>query len=243
MPHDPVAHARYAHAVARDAARMRRFLEALGLTYEPQRMRVQGRRFDPTRTEALVLRGDPRILIARELRVNTDLFIGIVVDCSGSMHAQGRIEKAKHFGVLLSEAGRSVRGVDVRVFGFTDTVIYDAGDARHCGAHGLVADGGNNDAAALWYVAQVARASRRRAKLVVMISDGLPTECSVAALRGVVTRATTKMGICCAQIAVAKLAEVCFPHHVLLEGDDVGAAVRSFGGVVARLVRRAMLSS
>jgi hypothetical protein len=75
-----------------------------------------------------------------------------------------------------------------------------------------------------------------------MISDGLPTECSVAALRGVVNRATNKMGICCAQVAVAKLAEVCFPHHVLLEGEDLGSAVRSFGGVVARLVRRAMLA-
>jgi hypothetical protein len=240
VPHDPVAHALYAKAVLRDALRMRRYLESLGLSYHPQRMRLSGRRFDRTRASALVVRGDPRVLIARELRVHTDLFIGVLVDCSGSMQAKGNIERAKHFAVLLAEAGRGLPSVDVRVFGFTDAVIYDAGDAKRCGAHALVAAGGNNDAAALWHAAGVARASRRRAKLLVMVSDGLPTECSVAALRAVVTRASGKLGICCAQVAVAKLAEECFPHHVLLEGDDTGAAVRRFGGVVARLVRRAM---
>jgi hypothetical protein len=219
---------------------MRRYLEHLGLAFEPQRMRVQGRRFDPTRTHALVLRGDPRILVARELRVRTDLFIGILVDCSGSMQTRDNIEKAKHFAVLLSEAGRGLAGVDVRIFGFTDQVIYDAGDAHRPGAHGLEANGGNNDAAALAHVVEVARASRRRAKLLVMISDGLPTECSVAALRAVVARATKKLHISCAQVAVAKLAEECFPHHVLLEGDDPALAVRRFGGIVASLVRRAI---
>ena len=74
-----------------------------------------------------------------------------------------------------------------------------------------------------------------------MISDGLPTECSVAALRGLVKRLTTKLKMCCAQVAVRPLEEVCFPNYVLLEENDTGKSVRRFGAIVARLVRNARL--
>src|SRR5262249_52680404 len=151
-----------------DALAMRRYLEALGLALEPERFRLRGRRFDVTRAEAVVLRNDPRMLVARALHDRTDLFLRIVIDCSGSMQSRSNIEKAKHFAVLLAEAARGLSGCDVRVLGFTDKVIYDAGDARRCAAHALEANGGNNDAAALAYAGQTARASRRRAKLLVM---------------------------------------------------------------------------
>jgi len=239
VPFDPVEHAKYAVRVRRASQQMKRYLERLGARLVPQRMRVSGRRLDPPRTKALVVRGDPRVLVARSIQIRTDLFLGVIIDCSGSMQGS-RIERAKLFGTMLAEAAKGVPGVDVRIFGFTHKVIFDAGDAQHCAAHALEATDGNNDAAALWHVAQVARASARRAKLLVMISDGLPTECSVAALRGLVTKLGQRWGICCAQVAVAPIAEVCFPHYVLLEDEDGGVAVRKFGEVIARLVLRAM---
>ena len=57
---------------------------------------------------------------------------------------------------------RSYPGVDVRLFGFTDRVVYDAGNANRCAVHALEAGGGNNDAAGLWHAALAAKASRRR---------------------------------------------------------------------------------
>ncbi len=240
VPFDPAEHARHAAMVARPARQMRRYLERLGLRYEPERFRLRGRRVDPTRARAVVLRGDPRMLIARELRVSADLFVGVLVDCSGSMTAKDNIGKARLFGAMLAEAARGLRGVDLRLYGYTDTVIYDAGDAARCAVHALQAGGGNNDAAALWHAAQAALASGRKAKLLVMISDGLPTECSVGALRGLVSRLGGRMGISCAQVAVQPLAEVCFPHYVVLEEGDQDAAVRRFGAIVARLVQRAV---
>jgi hypothetical protein len=240
VPFDPAQHAAYAQRVARHARRMRRYLERLGLAMEQERLRVRGRSFDRTRAAALVVRGDPRMLIARNLRVLTDLFLGVLIDCSGSMQSGNNIEKARLFGTLLAEAARGFRGIDLRLFGFTDKVIYDAGNARHCAVHALKADGGNNDAAALWYVAQLARASRRRAKLLVMVSDGLPTECSAAALKGLVARLSARWKMCCAQVAVQPLAEVCFPNYILLDEGDLDASVRKFGLVVARLVQKAM---
>jgi Mg-chelatase subunit ChlD len=240
VAYDPAAHARLAREVARPARELRRYLEHLGLAAEPQRLRVRGRAFDRTRARAVVLRGDPRMLIAREVQSFTDLFMAIVVDCSGSMQHGANIEKARLFAALLAEAAAGLRGVDVRVFGFTDKVIYDAGTASRCAAHGLEAKGGNNDAAGLWHAALAAKASRRKAKLLVMISDGAPTECTVAALSGLVNRLARRWKMCCAQVGVCELEHRCFPHYVLLDSSDHVASAREFGRVVAKLVGKAL---
>jgi Mg-chelatase subunit ChlD len=237
--HDPLRHAAYVGQVARPAAHMRRYLHQLGLGLEPQRFRMRGKHFDKTRLRAVVLRQDPRMLVARELRPLNDLFLGVLIDCSGSMSSGQNIEKAKLFATLLAEAARGNRGIDLRLWGFTDRVIYECGTAARPAVHDLYADDGNNDAAALWHAAEAARASRRRAKMLVMISDGSPTECSVAALRALVRRLTRDKFLC-AQVAVAPLDEVCFPHHVLLEEDNQTECVRRFGAIVMRLVRQAL---
>jgi cobalamin biosynthesis protein CobT len=162
----------------------------------------------------------------------------VVIDCSGSM-AGPSIEKARLFGTLLAEAVRGHPGIDLRLFGFTDRVIYDAGTARQCAVHALEANGGNNDAAGLWHAYLAARASRRQAKLLVMISDGAPTECTVAALAGLVKRLTRRR-VCCAQVAVQPLQQICFPHYVLLQDNRLDACVRQFGAVIMRLVGQTM---
>lgn len=102
-----------------------------------------------------------------------------------------------------------------------------------------LAGGGNNDAAALWHGANEALASRRQARLLVMVSDGLPTECTTTALRTLVRR-LEKRRIVCAQFAVAPIPVVCFPHHVVLDPACPEASVKAFGMTVSRLVRRAM---
>jgi hypothetical protein len=238
--HDPARHGQYAQQVARQAERMRRYLWQLGLGPVQQRFRVRGRSFDRTRARAVVLRGDPRMLIACETKPRTDLFLGVLIDCSGSMASEGNIEKAKLFGTLLAEAARGNPGIDLRLWGFTDRAIYDCGTALRPAVHDLEAENGNNDAAALWHAALVARASKRKARLLVMISDGSPTECSVAALTALVQRLTRRMNILCAQVAVRPLDDVCFPHHVLLEAGSIDESVKRFGEVVMKLVRQAL---
>ncbi|MCA9796302.1 MAG: VWA domain-containing protein, partial [Candidatus Eremiobacteraeota bacterium] len=188
---DPNAHRQHVRAVARYARRLRAVFERLGLRYETHKRRVSGRRLDRAQLPAVVLRGDMRILQARRLTVKTNLFLGLAVDCSGSMQGDS-LHKARLFATLLAEAGRGLAGMDVRVIGFTDSIIYDAGDANRCAAHNLECSGGNNDAGALDYLARLALASPRQTRLLVMISDGLPTQCSVSALRALVKRLTTR---------------------------------------------------
>ena len=242
MPFDATAHRDYARKVARPASLMRRYLEELGLHHVPQHARLRGSRFDKSRVLPLVIRNEPRVLLQRELESRTDLFLGVVIDCSGSMASRDNMERARQFGMLLAEACNGLSGVDLRVFGFTDKVIYDCGDARRCSAYALRASGGNNDAAALFHVANVARASRRRAKLLVMISDGLPTECTVAALRELVQTLGRRYKMVCAQVAVQPLAEVCFPNYVVCNDPTVEQTVSRFGRIIAGLVRKTLSS-
>jgi hypothetical protein len=238
LAHDPVSHAVYARQVARPSRQLRRYFQDLGVSLKPQRARIQGRMVDRTRIRDFILKGDPRLLIARNVARATDLFLGVAIDCSGSMFGPN-LEKAKLFGTMLAEALKGLRDVDLRLFGFTDRTIFDAGNARRCAVHGLTALDGNNDAAALWHVFRVARASRRRAKLLVMISDGLPTQCTVASLKALVAR-LTRWNYCCAQVAVQPLEQICFPHYILLDDQQLDASVRKFGEVVVRLVGQAL---
>lgn len=239
----PSEHAEIVKPILRHANQLRRYLAELGLVMVPQRRRIRGRGLDRAGLTTAILKSDPRILKLREPRYHTDLFIGVAIDCSGSMAHDDNIEKAKMFGALLTETVRGMSTVDLRVFGFTDSVIFDAGSADRPGLAGLHAGGGNNDAAALLHVAQQAQISRRRAKLLVMISDGLPTECSVEALRSLVVVLTQKWKMCCAQVAVQPLEEICFPNYVLLDTSEPAVAVREFGLTIARLIRKSMAQS
>jgi hypothetical protein len=229
-----------ASEVRRHSERLRQYLTELGLSLVPRRARLRGRAFDRTRARAVVLRRDPRMLVSREIESFNDLFIGVVVDCSGSMASGGSMDKAHRFGVLIAEAVRPLHGVDARFFGFTDRVIFDAGNKHDCAVTSLRPTGGNNDAAGLYHAAKVAAVSARRSKLLVMVSDGLPTECTVTALRNLVNELSRRRGILCAQVAVRPLAEVCFPHYVELTDPELDRSVRRFGEIVSNLARRAL---
>lgn len=239
MKVDPAAHRLVAGQVRRHALRLREDFERLGLRHVAERARLSGRAFDRTRAKAVVLKRDPRMLVARRLVVASDLFLGVAVDCSGSMVGDS-IDKARRFGVLIAEAARGMTAVDARFIGFTDRILFDAGDQRRCAVSQLQATGGNNDAAALMHVAGLAKASRRRAKLLVMISDGLPTECSTTALRTLVDDLTRRHGMLCAQVAVKQIHEPCFKHYVEVLSPDLDASTRRFGEIVSRLAAGAL---
>ncbi|QDV46210.1 VWA domain containing CoxE-like protein [Stieleria neptunia] len=237
LPFHPATYRPYSQQVAAASRRFRDFLRDLGLSRVRCPRRIRGRQVDAARLKDLVLKGDPRVLVAREQRYHNDLFLSVVVDCSGSMEFGDNLSKAQLFAAMMAEACRDLDGVDLRLFGFTDTEIYDAGDARRPAVAEFRAGGGNNDAAALWHASEVASQSKRSAKVVVMISDGLPTECSTEALKALVARLSRRGDLVCAQVAVQPLAEVCFSHYIELTDADTMVSVQRFGAIVARLVK------
>lgn len=234
---DRAAYQELARGVAGWSRRLRRFLQSLGLSRVTIRRRTAGTAVDRGALQRAIVGGDPRVLLSRRTIRTADLFLGVVIDCSGSMSVAGNMERAQLFAALIAEAARGLSGIDARFFGFTDTVIFDAGNAAHCAVAALEPQGGNNDAAALWYVSRVALASRRSARLLVMISDGAPTQCTVEALRALVKRLTAG-GIACAQVAVQPITDVCFPDYVLVNDEDLSDAVGRFGRIIVKLVRK-----
>ena len=236
----PDEHRKLVAEVNRHSVRLRAHLDDLGLRWLPVKARTKGHALDRSRLRSLITHGDPRILQARTPTRRTDLFLGTLIDCSGSMAAGQNLDRARKFAILIAEAVRPLPGVEARFFGFTDSTIYDAGDSANCNVTALKSEGGNNDAAALYHAANVAMSSKKRARILVMISDGLPTECSVAALRGLVTTLTKRKGIVCAQVAVRALEEECFPHYVVLDDAAVETAVAKFGRMIGDLTRKAL---
>ncbi|HEY4220499.1 MAG TPA: vWA domain-containing protein, partial [Myxococcota bacterium] len=237
LAHQPVEHKIIAEQGRGATRALKSVFDELGTKIIVQHRRLSGRSLDRQGLASAIIKMDPRLLVRRKPVPAADLFIGIVVDCSGSMASEKSMDKARVFATSLAEAARGKAGVDVRIFGFTDTVIFDAGDAQHCAAHALAASGGNNDAAGLWYAAVAAKRSRRAKRLLVMVSDGLPTECSASSLRALSSR-LERGGVLTAQVAVRPISERCFKHYVEILGDDVDDAARRFARVVSKLVRK-----
>ena len=124
--------------VERHATRLRAYLDDLGLRWEPQRARTHGRALDRTRLLPLVTRNDPRILVARTPHAphrsvprHDRRLLGL--------DDRRATTSAARSGSRCWSPRRSSRcaGVEARFFGFTDSVIYDAGTARDCDVSGL----------------------------------------------------------------------------------------------------------
>jgi hypothetical protein len=237
LVHNAAEHRLVADQGKRATRAMRAVFDELGVRLVTEHKRLSGRSVDRQGLGNAVLRRDARLLVRRQPVPATDLFVGVLVDCSGSMASEQRMDKARVFATSLAEAARGHRGVDVRIFGFTDEIIYEAGDAERCAAHALTAGGGNNDAAALWHAAVQARRSRRKKKLLVMVSDGMPTECSATALRSLALR-LERSGMMTAQVAVRPIEEKMFKHYVEILGEDIDDAARRFARTISRLVRK-----
>jgi nitric oxide reductase activation protein len=122
-----------------------------------------------------------------------------------------------------------------KVIAFDGDTWYRLGDFQRTAIASLTADGGNNDAGALARAAELALRSRKRNKLLLMISDAVPADCTFASLKNLVTRLTRDHGILCAQVAVAEIEDIAFPHYVDLSQYSFDEAVTRFGKLLMKL--------
>lgn len=216
---------------------LRGHFERLGRTLAEHHASRRGRRLDMARVKDLALLGRPDALVHSEEVLAPDAYLGLLIDRSGSMAIGDRMPLARKFGVLLAEAARGLRGIEGHISAFDGSTFYRLGDFQRHAIAGLTADDGNNDSGALLRAAQLALASRRQNRLIVMISDGSPAECSVASLRNLVGVLEKRYGIACAQVAVAPLSEICFPHFLDVSSKPTREAVRQFARLLVRLTR------
>lgn len=104
-----------------------------------------------------------------------DLEVVIAVDMSGSMDVQGANVVVSGYAWALTSALRGV-GADVTTlaFGSVTRTVYRRGTEVPTGTlKSLPADGGTNPDAALFEAELIFRSSRRKNKLLIMVTDGV----------------------------------------------------------------------
>ncbi|MBK8269914.1 MAG: VWA domain-containing protein [Planctomycetes bacterium] len=155
-------------------------------------------------------------------------YIGMLIDRSGSMAQGEKMNMAKRFGALLCEAARDLSGLEGHVNAFDHRTFFQLGNFQRNAISALEAGGGNNDAGALECAAHLALASGKTRRLLIMISDGSPTQCTFESLKRLVERLHREHGIRCMQIALERMTNMAFPQYVDVSGLEMSFAVRSF---------------
>lgn len=182
-------------------------------------------------------------IFVEDVEVNAaSLHIEVAVDCSSSMTSENatlqRGEKfalAKLFALLVEEATRGQRGISTHFWGFTDRVIYDCGTAGEYKITGLRAMGGNNDSAMLYHMGKSAQASGKHVKMLFMLSDGQPSECSWGSLRNLVIRMEAD-GMVPWHFALDTIKDSAFERYFTdLCGQPLPEAIMTMCGILAAI--------
>jgi len=233
---DPAAHAQVVAGIRKHIRRLRSYLERLGSRSVDEYASRQGHRLDIAQGRKIAFKPTTNVLVSSREDILPDAYIGVLIDRSDSMEGE-KLELAKAFGALVAESAKGLRGISGHVNAFDGEIFYSLGDLQHNAIASLTAGDGNNDAGGLARAAELALRSKKRNKLLIMVSDGYPTVCSVNALRNLVTRLTNEYGIVCAQAAVDEMEEIAFPRYVDLSKYDMDEAVSRFGNLLIRLTR------
>jgi hypothetical protein len=234
LPYDPALHAQLVGPIRPHIRRLRAYLERLGRRTVEEYAARRGARLDLMQARKIAHSPSPNLLVFTREEMRADAYIGLVIDRSGSMAGQ-RIELAKAFGALVAESAKGLEGIKGHINAFDGDTFYWLGDFRRTAIASLTAGGGNNDSGALARAAELALHSRKRNKLLLMVSDAAPAECTFASLKHLVERLTREHGIVCAQVAVANIEEIAFPHHLDLSRYALDEAVARFGGLLMKL--------
>ena len=149
--------------------------------------------FDLTDEADLALVGETSVFITDDMMPKASVHFEVALDCSGSMASPTQSLKpgekfllGKFFALVLEQAVLDMPGVSARFWGFTHEQIYDCGTPGEGRMSGLQCGGGNNDAAMLWHMGQSAATSGKDIKVLLMLSDGQPSDCSWLSLHNLV---------------------------------------------------------
>jgi hypothetical protein len=173
------------------AQQLRPYLKRCGRQIVDREDQPEG--YDLIDEAELALVGETSVFVDDEPVSKSSLHLEIALDCSSSMNSATQSLKpgekfllGKIFALLLEQATINLPGVSAHFWGFTHDRIYDCGVPGEGRISGLQCGGGNNDAAMLWHMGQSAAASGKDVKILIMLSDGQPSECSWLSLHNLV---------------------------------------------------------
>lgn len=129
--------------------------------------------------------GDYRVFSERVVEAKPEVFMGLLVDLSGSMHGR-KLQIAQQLAQLFAWALHDQEGVETRVWGHTGDLdetnssevfrLWEKGDPlSRLGLIATIEHSDNYDGHALSYVVKQVADQEQPQKIVIVLSDGLPS--------------------------------------------------------------------
>ena len=192
-----------------------------------------------------LLVGDTNVYINDDIAQKPSLHIEVALDCSSSMQSPTESLKpgekfllGKFFSLVVEQAVINLPGVTAKFWGFTHNAIYDCGKPGEGRMSGLECGGGNNDAAMLWHMAQSASKSGKDVNVLLMLSDGQPSDCSWLSLKNLVVQLEQNPRMVPWNFALDVIETPAFEQFFTdLVGQDMEEAIRTMGETLAAIAR------
>ena len=192
-----------------------------------------------------LLVGDTNVFVNDDTTPKPSLHIEVALDCSSSMQSPTESLKpgekfllGKFFSLVVEQAVINLPGVSARFWGFTHNAIYDCGKPGEGRMSGLVCGGGNNDAAMLWHMAQSASKSGKDVNILLMLSDGQPSDCSWLSLKNLVVQLEQNPGMVPWNFALDVIEIPAFEQFFTdLVGQSMEEAILTMGETLAAIAR------
>jgi len=171
-----------------------------------------------------------------ELEEYQDVMIGVLIDTSASMNTDERLARAKAAASLLGLCLSECPNVHSAFVGYNQN-LYLCGTHEDLSVSSLEPAGKTNEAAALAYLRDEYFATACRRKLGIVLSDGLPTACSLESVRWLVHSIEKESGVRFLYGAFSQQEHPAYHRRVNLAGPLDCDSIRAFGRAVLGLLR------
>jgi hypothetical protein len=183
--------------------------------------------------------GDPRLfadLRQTNIEQHKEVLVCVLIDTSASMKTDSRLERARRVAALLGQCLEDCPGVQSVFLGYNQN-LYLCGDHEEHSLSSLEPAGKTNESAALDYLRQHHLDVPRRRKVVIVLSDGLPTACSVESVCVLIRSLEHDLGVRCLHAALSTQEHPAYRRRVELTQEINPGLLRTLGRALAALLR------
>jgi hypothetical protein len=236
---DRVLNATLARDVRRLVPILRPFFAVVGQEKVQEERLSSGRRLLAGSLVKHLAYGETRLFADQrlaEVEQHADVLVCVLIDTSASTKADDRLGRAKLVGALLAECLKECPNVESAFLGYNQNV-YLCGSHEEHSLGSLEPAGKTNEAAAIDYLRKVHLDSPRRRKAVIVLSDGLPTACSVESVRWLVHATEKELGARFLYGALSSADHPAYRRRADLAGEVDESRVRALGRQIAALLR------